>query len=568
MRIQVLDHGYVEEVEHWGSDERIIEAARMSTGKGFLSWMPEWECPTCGDKWYGEEVESNRGGIPACNRGEKCSNSPMIKKHSGDYKLLRFLWEHKHTTPFEMAGMTIEVQAPIFVFREWHRHRTQCLSGDTKIACVSPRGTTYMRTIRQIFELKRGVVDHARVGELLPPGFTRNGYSKAGTLVLRRRRLKRQTEGGTRIRVLPNCQSRTLRVCIENVGEFTTGSMADVWEAGVKEIFSLETTKGFSIKASAAHPFLTESGWVKLKDLRAGDRVARMGKVASSERPIPPALRSGIGVWTSMMRSRLIKEEDRCYICGGLFQFDNLILDHVIPVSDCLLTALDERNLKPACIACSREKTNSEQPSRTGMSRRGVRWEKLRGTPSPVGEEMTYDMEVKGPHHNYVANGFVVHNSYNEMSARYTPLPDVNYIPTVERLMMGSDGKNRQAGTVAGAEVLTTERAEKFRTALVEVYKNQQLLYEEALHAGVPKELARVHLPVGRYSRMRASANLLNWLRFLTLRMSKDAQYEIRQFASAAATFLFHHFPRTWDLFAEGLSIETRAMVSEAVCRQ
>src|SRR6185369_15364426 len=48
--------------------------------------------------------------------------------------------------------------------------------------------------------------------------------------------------------------------------------------------------------------------------------------------------------------------------------------------------------------------------------------------------------------------------SYNEMSARYVPLPDVNYIPSVDRLMIGSDGKNRQAGTVAGADALTVEK--------------------------------------------------------------------------------------------------------------
>ncbi len=79
---KVLDQGYVNYIEHWGSDERIIEAARMSTAKGFLGW-PQ------------------------------------------DEKLLRFLWTNQHHTPFEMAGLTIEVQAPIFVFREWHRHRTQ-----------------------------------------------------------------------------------------------------------------------------------------------------------------------------------------------------------------------------------------------------------------------------------------------------------------------------------------------------------------------------------------------------------------------------------------------------------
>ena len=83
IEIPILDHGYLKLIEHWGSDERIIESARMSTNKGFLGWGT-------GDK-------------------------------PGDEKLLRYLYEHKHMTPFEMAGLIIEVKAPIMVFREWHR---------------------------------------------------------------------------------------------------------------------------------------------------------------------------------------------------------------------------------------------------------------------------------------------------------------------------------------------------------------------------------------------------------------------------------------------------------------
>lgn len=78
----VLDNGYVKYIDSMGSDENIIEAARMSTGRGFEGW-------------------------------EK------------DFSLLDFLWSHKHATPFEMCELAIEVQAPIMVFREWHRHRTQ-----------------------------------------------------------------------------------------------------------------------------------------------------------------------------------------------------------------------------------------------------------------------------------------------------------------------------------------------------------------------------------------------------------------------------------------------------------
>jgi hypothetical protein len=66
MRQVVLDHGYVELVESWGSEERIVEAARMSTAKGFLGW---------GD-----------------------ADQP------GDEKLLRYLYEHKHDDAVRDGG--------------------------------------------------------------------------------------------------------------------------------------------------------------------------------------------------------------------------------------------------------------------------------------------------------------------------------------------------------------------------------------------------------------------------------------------------------------------------------
>lgn len=230
--IKLLDHGYIKLIESWGSEERIIEAARMSTNKGFIRW---------GDENY-----------------------------PGDEKLLRYLYVNKHTSPFEMAGMTIEVQAPIFVFREWMRHRTQ---------------------------------------------------------------------------------------------------------------------------------------------------------------------------------------------------------------------------------------------------------------------------------------------SYSELSARYTPIPNLNYIPSVERLMMDVNEKNKQAGRIKDANEMMQEVAEWFREELKRTYATQQGIYNAALLSGVPKELARIHLPVGRYSRMRASANLLNWLKFLTLRMAPNAQYEIRVYADALGSFVEKLFPRTWSLFLEKNSI-------------
>jgi thymidylate synthase (FAD) len=139
--------------------------------------------------------------------------------------------------------------------------------------------------------------------------------------------------------------------------------------------------------------------------------------------------------------------------------------------------------------------------------------------------------------------------SYNEMSARYAPLPDVNYIPSVERLMLGGGHLTKQAASTGAT--LTPADAEAFQGVIQNHYEDLEHTYQLALKSGVPKELARVVLPVGRYSRMRASANLRNWLGFLTLRMAPQAQWEIRQYAEALHSILKPLFPRTLALFDE-----------------
>ncbi len=249
MKEQVLDHGYVQLVESWGSDERIIEAARMSTGKGFLGWSRNG-CQRCDISW-----DSPTPICPDC--GEATTSVP------GDEKLLAYLYNNKHSTPFEMAGLVIEVKAPIFVFREWHRHRTQ---------------------------------------------------------------------------------------------------------------------------------------------------------------------------------------------------------------------------------------------------------------------------------------------SYNEMSARYIPLPDENYLPSIDRLMMQSTANKQAQGT---GNPLTREKAELFLMHLAKSYEDSQNLYAAGIDFGIPKELARLPVPVARYSRMRASANLRNWLAFLTLRLAPNAQWEIQEYARAVAGIIAVKFPRTYELFAK-----------------
>lgn len=83
--INVLDHGYVRLIDFMGSDQRIVESARIS-------------------------YKSKSKGIEQ------------------DKKLLYYLYKHKHLSPFEMCKITFNIKMPIFVMRQYIRHRVQNLN--------------------------------------------------------------------------------------------------------------------------------------------------------------------------------------------------------------------------------------------------------------------------------------------------------------------------------------------------------------------------------------------------------------------------------------------------------
>lgn len=138
--------------------------------------------------------------------------------------------------------------------------------------------------------------------------------------------------------------------------------------------------------------------------------------------------------------------------------------------------------------------------------------------------------------------------SYNELSARYTALPDLFYVPSVERMMASAQSASNKQGSAGGLDPVTADGA----LGVIEAsHRDARRVYEHLLSKGVAREVARVVIPVAQYSRMRASANLRNWLAFLTLRMAPNAQWEIRQYANAVGAIVAATFPRTWELFSE-----------------
>lgn len=520
-KLPLLDHGYLRFIEFWGSDERIIEAARMSTDKGFQGWG-------------------------------------TLEK-PGDEKLLRYLYEHKHATPFEFAGMVIEVQAPIFVFREWHRHRTQCLAPDTLVHFDAPKSRDNRRFVYKM-----------RIEDIW----------KKWQPTARASRPERQTNPfGPRSRI----QGMKLRCLDEEMREFVHTRIVDVIRGEPKPMIRVTTASGRSLIATREHRVLTNVGWLALGDaVRDGAHLALEGvtrgvsmrwEVAQPSRPEEwkpvPGWESTYEVSSHGRVQRIGCDPKRTTV--GAQGYDvvslnrpgeqvtrtvhSLVLEAFLGFGDGLEARHLDGNRANNMVDNLRWGTSLENArDRTGADRQQRLvpvFENIVAI-ADVGELPTYDLTVEGPWHNFAADGFVVHNSYNELSARYTPLPDLNYIPTVERLMMGGGHITKQAGTIAGADALTMEVAEEFRQDLADWYKGCELFYQQSLQAGIPKELARVALPVGRYSRMRACANLRNWLAFITLRSDPNAQWEIRQYSNAVGELIKATFPRTWELFAEG----------------
>lgn len=134
---KVLDKGYVKLIDCMGTDESIIEAARMSVGRGFISWEPYERCTKCEACYQPRPDGLTYAFHPAAphpmwthNDKSGCGECGLhlAKMPRGDLGLLETLWSSGHSTPFEMVELAIEVQAPLMVFREWHRHRTQSYS--------------------------------------------------------------------------------------------------------------------------------------------------------------------------------------------------------------------------------------------------------------------------------------------------------------------------------------------------------------------------------------------------------------------------------------------------------
>jgi thymidylate synthase ThyX len=524
IEIKVLDKGFVRLIDFMGGDETVVLAARVSTGKG-------------------------------------------LKGEEQDRKLIHYLMKHRHETPFEHSVFQFHISCPLFVARQWFRHRIACITGDTELWFDAPA----------LWERAR----RHRVYKMTVAEFYRKWHEGARAIPHWR---------DPRIQLyLPlreRLQQMHLRCLNEHTHEIETTHVVDVVQSGEKDVFRVTLADGKTIKASRDHRFYTTEGWQSLEQM-VGLEMTSSGRVTMSKDAYvytngEPKWRSQSWLHERRAQGARVAEIAQeagcsyhtirkwlkkyglqfrpytCRLCGQ--RGGQLHAHHVVPVWADPSRACDLNNIVTLCASCHRRVQGHEleyiehltgaplpqpiprvQPCRPKQ--------KLIAKPVKVlkveyaGREMTYDLVVCGPYHNYIANGFVVHNSYNERSGRYVEYEDEFYLPDRLRLQAKSNKQASEFGEIPNERELIQ--------MLQETYELVYERYKKLLASGVARELARAILPLSLYTQFYWTINARSLMNFINLRADASAQWEIRQYAEAIAKIFKAKMPWTWEAFVQ-----------------
>lgn len=166
---------------------------------------------------------------------------------------------------------------------------------------------------------------------------------------------------------------------------------------------------------------------------------------------------------------------------------------------------------------------------------------------SPL-ECVQFTFEVKAP--IFVFRQWHRHRtwSFNEVSARYSELPEEFYIPASEQV--GVQSSSNKQMRIVGDDASFSQKDIDFINDLQEHSCKGFALYRDHLKSGVPRELARCLLGLNTYSHMFATVDLHNLFHFLNLRLHSHAQYEIRVYAEAMLSLIKPVVPiavRAWE---------------------
>lgn len=277
---------------------------------------------------------------------------------------------------------------------------------------------------------------------------------------------------------------------MDNHGVIVPGKIRKILDSGTATTFKITMKSGRSIRATVGHRFMTPNGWMRLANLLPGDRIIANGL---------PGYANKEWIEQKYIHERLSRLE-----VADLLGISDSALGKAFHIGQAVLTVFSDE-----IISIDR-----------------------------FGEERTFDIEMIGPNHNFVANGLVVHNS--QESTRYC-----NY---------GKDKFGKEITVIVPYGICEDNPDgswEVWRTAM----EHAEQAYFNLLDLGCKPQIARSVLPTCLKTEIVMTANFREWCHFLTLRLAPAAHPQIRIIASLIWKKLVKHCPPVFQVFDEAVEV-------------
>lgn len=296
---------------------------------------------------------------------------------------------------------------------------------------------------------------------------------------------KRRLEDLYAMTQTPHGRSRVkllrLRCLDERTGTFTVGKVKAIMCSGIKPVFKVTLSDGKTITSTKEHRFLTKEGWLPLEDIVGGLSISATG-----------CAMYGKADAEIMVNGKLAykNKEDYVEIFGGQIEDTSV---HARKVERRLLIP---KAVKIVSIVFA-------------------------------GEQMTYDIEMDGENHNFIANGVITHNS--QQSQRYVSGRMVRFVERPEYAL--DETLHRQF-------LQRIERASRDYASITERILTMQQGGTQLLSAEARTDLrkkvqqtARSVLPNETEAPIVATGNVRSWRHIISMRASTHAETEIRELA-------------------------------------
>lgn len=490
-------------------------------------------------------------------------------------RLIRYLIEHKHWSPFEMCDMTVEIETSRAIAAQILRHRSFsfqefCISGDSKIKLWYPESKSSKQvSIKSLYER-----------------FNSSYWARKG--------------------VIP-----TAKVYDVKSKTFVSKEILEVFKTGEKEVYKMTLGNGKTIKATKQHKFLTKNGFVELENISIGDFIATNGTPVYQDRDwlstakqeslsrnglqyiadkagvsyhtirkwlkihklsftrsevssystiwnkgLPSNLQPNFGkVHSAQIREKMRKSSrkgaESNFFKGSNISWRKLVanecsrhkallaekqgidmkdlhlyeIDHILPVYSHPELAFDMDNLQLLPVELHRQKSVKESLESKYTAKYAIVT-----NIEYVGKEMTYDLEVNHESHNYVANGIISHNSQ-----RYSEITDFEPIK-----IRKAGSTNRQSSLEEFDPIMYGGYASELINQHIQ---ESEVLYRDLLDAGVAKECARFVLPLTTQTRLYMKGSIRSWIHYLQVRLEESTQLEHRQVAAEIYSIFEQQFP-------------------------